>query len=145
MPEIQTVMSEFYHDGLTEAERNNNYSNSDEDDTIETAEIHYRAIMRALTSESKDMSKSLRIIADNTHSSRCLVLTYMLVSMLLGYFYCAYNAKYYELDDMKNNVKFLDTRINGLRSDFQNQTSNFKEWTVTVLLVGLAILMIRKL
>jgi hypothetical protein len=136
-------MSEFYNDGLTEAEQNNNYSNN-EDDTVERAEIYYRATMRALTSETKDMSKSLRIIADNTHSSRCLIIIYMLVSILLGYFYCAYNAKYYELDDMKNSLKFLDTRINGLRSDFQNQTSNFKEWTVTVLIVGLIILMVRK-
>jgi hypothetical protein len=139
-------MSEFYNDGLSNQERNNNVRadvESDSDSSL-TAEIYYRDIIRALTSETKDMSKSLRIIADNTQLNRCLMVIYMMISIFLGYFYCAYNTKYYEFDEIKNNVKLLDVRINGLRSDFQNQTSNYKEWTVTVLLVGLAIFMIRK-
>ena len=144
-------MNESNNDGISDEERYNNITgsdgleSSDGDDRSESAEIYYRAIMRALTSETKDMSKSLRLIADNTQLNRSVIIIYMAVSILLGYFFCAYNAKLYELDDMKNNLKFLDTRINGLRSDFQNQTINFKEWTVTVLLVGLAMFMVRKL
>ncbi len=138
-------MSELYNDGISDEERYNNGVAESESDSAATAEIYYRSIMRALTSETKDMSRSLRIIADNSQSNRCIIVIYMMVSIFLGYFYCAYNAKYYELDEMKNNLKFLDVRINGLRSDFQNQTSNYKEWTVTVLLVGLAIFMMRRL
>lgn len=136
-------MSELYNDGISDTERFNNVEEDDISD--DRNEIFNRLIMRGLLSEAKDISSSLRIISNNTGPNKCLMLTYMLVSMLLGYFYCAYNAKYYELDDMKNSLKFLDTRINGLRSDFQNQTSNFKEWTVTVLLVGLILFMVRKL
>lgn len=136
-------MSELYNDGISDTERFNNVEEDDISD--DRNEIFNRLIMRGLLSEAKDISSSLRIISNNTGPNKCLMLTYMLVSILLGYFYCAYNAKYYELDDMKNSLKFLDTRINGLRSDFQNQTSNFKEWTVTVLLVGLILFMVRKL